>query len=85
MPLLMHSLQAPIRVWDANAISARPQQVGIKGSPTWVRAIASPQVRVGGPKWDTRKDGVAGAVSNALETLFSDEDFSTKFTKRWRG
>ena len=82
LPLLVHSLRAPIRVWDAKAISAPIQQLGLKGSPTWVRAISSPPVREGGPRFDARQ-GVSEAVSQALEVLLSDEDYSAAFLKRW--
>lgn len=82
LPQLIHSLRAPVKVWDGKAIGGNAQQLGIKGSPTWVRAIASPQVRVGGPMWDSRK-GVSEAVSQALQELFSDEEYSAKFLKRW--
>jgi len=48
LPMLIHSLRAPVKVWDAKAIDASRQLLGIKGSPTWVRAIASPQAHRGG-------------------------------------
>ncbi|MHC1725710.1 MAG: electron transfer flavoprotein subunit beta [Syntrophobacteraceae bacterium] len=82
LPQLIHSQRAPLRVWDAKTVDGNPLQLGIKGSPTWVRAIASPQVRVGGPIWDAQK-GVPEAVSQALQELFSDEDYSAKFLKKW--
>lgn len=82
LPLLIHSLRAPIKVWDAKAIGAPAQQLGIKGSPTWVKGISAPPVREGGPKLDARQ-GVAEAVSQALQVLLSDEDFSAKLLKRW--
>ena len=82
LPMLINSLRAPLEVWDAKAIDASPQLLGIKGSPTWVRAIASPQVHRAGPKWDAGQ-GVSEAVSRALDALFADEDFSEKFRKGW--
>lgn len=83
LPMLIDSLVAPVRVWDAKAIGASPELVGIKGSPTWVRAIASPQVHRAGPKWDAA-GGVSEAVSEALDALFADEDFAAKFQKGWQ-
>ena len=80
--MLIHSLRAPVKVWDAKAIDASRQLLGIKGSPTWVRAIASPQAHRGGPKWDAGQ-GVSRAVEQALDTLLGDEDFAAKFRKRW--
>jgi len=80
--MLVDSLRAPIKVWDAKAIGASLQLVGLKGSPTWVKAIASPQIHRAGPKWDAAQ-GVSGAVSGALDALFADEDFEAKFRKGW--
>jgi electron transfer flavoprotein beta subunit len=82
LPLLVHSLRAPIKVWDAKAISAPIQQLGLKGSPTWVRAISSPPLREGGPRLDAQQ-GVSEAVSKALEVLLSDDDYSAALLKRW--
>lgn len=83
LPMLIDSLRAPVKVWDAKAIGASPALVGIKGSPTWVRAIASPQIHRAGPKWDAA-ESVSGAVSAALDALFSDEDFAAGFVKGWK-
>ncbi|MEM5786984.1 MAG: electron transfer flavoprotein subunit beta/FixA family protein [Syntrophobacteraceae bacterium] len=82
LPRLIHSMRAPIRVLDAKAIGASAQQVGLKGSPTWVRAISSPPPRKGGPRFDVRQ-GVATAVSGAVDVLFEDEEFAEKFLKGW--
>jgi electron transfer flavoprotein beta subunit len=82
LPMLVASFRTPVRVWGAKEIGASPKLVGIKGSPTWVRAIASPQVHRAGPLWNA-EDGVSKAVSQALDTLFADEDFEKKFRKGW--
>jgi len=82
LPMLVDSLRAPVKVWDAKAIGASLQLVGLKGSPTWVKAIASPQIHRAGPKWDAAQ-GVSKAVSQALDALFADEDFEAKFQKGW--
>ncbi len=82
LPMLIDSLRTPVKAWDAKAIGASAQLVGIKGSPTWVKAIASPQLHRAGPKWDAAQ-GVSEAVSKALDTLFADEDFEAKFRKGW--
>jgi len=82
LPMLVDSLRAPVKVWDAKTIGASLQLVGLKGSPTWVKAIASPQIHRAGPKWDAAQ-GVSGAVSGALDALFADEDFEAKFRKGW--
>ena len=83
LPMLVDSLRAPIKVWDAKAINASIDLVGIKGSPTWVKAIASPQLHRAGPRWDASL-GLSEAVSAAVETLFSDEDFAAGFRKGWK-
>lgn len=83
LPMLIDSLRAPLKVWDAKAIGASPSLVGIKGSPTWVRAIASPQVHRAGPRLDAAQ-GVSKAVAGALDALFSDQDFAAGFVKGWK-
>ena len=77
-PALIGSLRAPITVWDAQAIGAPPDRVGIKGSPTWVRAISSPPAKAGGPLIDAHED-IPKAVAQPW-TLFSPiRPFSKKF------
>ena len=83
LPMLIGSIRAPVKVWDAKAIGASADQVGIKGSPTWVKAIASPQVHRAGPRWDAAQ-GLSTAVSDALDALFSDENFAAGFVKGWK-
>ncbi len=83
LPMLIDSLRTPVKTWDAKAIGASSALVGIKGSPTWVKAIASPQVHRAGPRWDAA-EGVSAAVSAALDALFSDEEFAAGFVKGWK-
>lgn len=83
LPMLIDSLRVKIKVWDAKAIGASADLVGIKGSPTWVKAIASPQLHRAGPKWDAA-ESVSEAVSAALGELFSDRDFEAGFVKGWK-
>ncbi|MDR3567178.1 MAG: electron transfer flavoprotein subunit beta/FixA family protein [Syntrophobacteraceae bacterium] len=83
LPMLIDSFRAPIKIWDAKAINASLDLVGLKGSPTWVKAIASPQVHRAGPKWDAAQ-GLSQAVSAAMDTLFSDENFAAAFQKGWK-
>ena len=83
LPMLIDSLRAPVKVWDAKAIGASLALVGLKGSPTWVKAIASPQVHRAGPRWDAAI-GVSEAVSAAVDALFSDEEFGAGFLKSWK-
>jgi electron transfer flavoprotein beta subunit len=82
LPLMIRSLRSPVEVWDAAAVDAAPASVGIKGSPTWVKNIASPPVREGGPLFDGERD-IAGAVMQCLDVVFSDAAFSSKFLRKW--
>ena len=65
LPALIDSLRAPVRAWDAKAIGASPQLVGIKGSPTWVKAIAAPQLHRAGPKWNAAQGVCRGRIPGA--------------------
>jgi electron transfer flavoprotein beta subunit len=67
----MNSLKQEIRVWDKDAITADPNQLGIKGSPTWVRKIGAPPPRESGPRFEAAQ-GVSDAVSQSLESLMAD-------------
>jgi electron transfer flavoprotein beta subunit len=81
LPALIHSLTAPVDVWDAEDISANKNMVGIKGSPTWVRKISSPPSREGGPKYYADPDPEQ-AVSEFLDFLFANDPFSSKIIKQ---
>jgi len=81
LPWLIHSLQAEIPVWDAEAMGADTELLGLKGSPTWVQSIFSPQPKEPGPRFRA-EDDPARAVSDGLETLFQDEDFAEKTLNR---
>jgi electron transfer flavoprotein beta subunit len=81
LPLLIQSLRAEVIVWDAKAIGATPENLGLKGSPTWVRKISSPPPKEGGPKFDAQED-LSGAVAKSLDILFSDKDFASKLIKK---
>ena len=80
LPRLIHSLQAQIPVWDADSMGADRELLGLKGSPTWVQAIFSPQPKEPGPQFQAGEDP-SRAVSEALEALFRDEDFAEKLLK----
>ncbi len=82
LPLLLNAIRARVEVWNAAAIGAVPEMVGLKGSPTWVKNISSPPVREGGPRFDANADGgVAGAVESLLNVLAADEAFAADFFK----
>ncbi len=71
LPGLMKSLRRKIEVWDKNAIEADAEQLGIKGSPTWVRRIGVPSPRAGGPTFNAA-EGLQDAVDRSLDILFQD-------------
>ena len=82
LPSVIHSLRAPIAAWDAKGIEASPSELGLKGSPTWVRSISSPPVKTGGPVFDAGED-LGEAVAKTLDTLFSDKSFASKLSSKW--
>jgi electron transfer flavoprotein beta subunit len=83
LPLLIHSLRAEPKKWDARGIEADPDKLGLKGSPTWVRRISSPPVREGGPRFDTREDP-ANAVAQFLDILLADPSFADQLLSGWK-
>ncbi|HOV87080.1 MAG TPA: electron transfer flavoprotein subunit beta/FixA family protein [Syntrophobacteraceae bacterium] len=82
LPALVRSLRAPVANWDAKAISASPKELGLKGSPTWVRRISSPPAKTGGPLFYAGED-LRESVAQTLDILFSDKTFAAKFMNRW--
>jgi len=80
LPALIHSLTAPLDVWNAEDISAVKNMVGIKGSPTWVRKISSPPQKEGGPRFYADLDPEQ-AVSEFLEILLAQDPFPFKHLK----
>jgi len=82
LPSVIHSLRAPMAAWDGKGIEASPKELGLKGSPTWVRSISSPPVKTGGPVFDAGED-VGEAVAKTLDTLFSDKSFASKLSSKW--
>jgi len=43
VPLRLASVEAEVKVWDNEVLKLDPQTIGLKGSPTWVSKIFSPQ------------------------------------------
>ena len=82
LPAMIRSMRQPVTVWNAAAIEAPAQYLGIKGSPTWVRAISSPPSRAGGPQYDASSDP-AGAVAKAVDLLLADEEFGFGLLNGW--
>jgi electron transfer flavoprotein beta subunit len=83
LPLMIASLRAKVAVWDAQAIQADPAQIGLKGSPTWVRRIFGPPAKEGGPRFDAQKDP-RQAAAQGVEALLADAQFAAQFLKGWK-
>lgn len=77
LPDLMASLRNPIKIWNKDDIGGDIDQLGIKGSPTWVRQIGAPPPRESGPRFVAR-EGVADAVRQGLNTLLADGKMAAK-------
>jgi electron transfer flavoprotein beta subunit len=77
LPLLIQSLRAEVKQWDAKAIEAELVRLGLKGSATWVRRIFSPPVREGGPKFNIQENPER-AVDQFLDALLADRNYAEK-------
>jgi electron transfer flavoprotein beta subunit len=62
VPMRLASLSAPITVWNNSVLSLDPGMVGLKGSPTWVRRIFSPERAKGEILGDGTADPDAAAA-----------------------
>lgn len=82
LPQLIYSLRAGITVWNAVAIEAEPEKLGLKGSPTWVKRIFSPPVKAGGPAFEAGQDPEK-AVDGCLDALLADEAFASQLLNHW--
>lgn len=72
LPELVRSLRQEVRVWGAEDIGAAPERLGLKGSPTSVKAIFAPPMRGGGLVFDTGENQEQ-AVDDFLGTFFEKE------------
>ncbi len=75
---IIKSERTSILEWSALYIKADPEQIGFKGSPTWVKRIFTPPPREGGPKLDgvdAPKKAVDLLMENKhfLESVFGEE------------
>jgi electron transfer flavoprotein beta subunit len=82
LPAIIRASSESLETWDGKAIGASPSGLGLKGSPTWVRGISSPPVKIGGPTFNADED-LSEAVAKTLDVLFSDKSFAIKLAKRW--
>lgn len=72
LPELVRAMRTDMRVLGAAQIAAPLERVGLKGSPTWVREISSPQARTGGPVFDMTGKEERG-VEDFLRTIAAKE------------
>jgi electron transfer flavoprotein beta subunit len=80
---IIDSLDAPLIQWGLEDIDADPSQVGLKGSPTWVKGIFAPPMKAGGPTFDATADPQR-AVREALDLLWQDRDIARQLSSgRW--
>ena len=79
---MIRSMRQPITVWNAVSIDAPAQYLGIKGSPTWVKAISSPPSRAGGPQFDATSN-TADAVAKTMDLLLADGEFGFGLVHGW--
>ncbi len=70
LPGLIKAEREEIPSWSADFINADPEQIGFKGSPTWVKRIFTPPPREGGPLFDADD-----AVKKALDIVFDNKHF----------
>ncbi len=71
LPELIASMRKDIEVWDKKKIEGDANQLGIKGSPTWVRKMGAPPPRTSGPRFEAAK-GLREAVDQSLDIIFAD-------------
>ena len=72
LPELIRALRQEVRVWGAAEIEAKPERLGLKGSPTSVREIFSPPVRGSGILFDL-SEKKENTIPDFLDTLFQKE------------
>lgn len=74
---LIRAARYECTVWGKAELEADPEKIGLKGSPTWVRAIFAPpqKERQGGEIIPGGKDNPEEAVNNLVEKLLPLECF----------
>jgi electron transfer flavoprotein beta subunit len=70
VPMRLASLEAEVKTWNNNVLKLDPGAIGLKGSPTWVRRIFSPERAKGEILGDGLADP-AGAAALLIEKLLS--------------
>jgi electron transfer flavoprotein beta subunit len=72
VPMRLAALRAQVQLWDNAELKLDPQKVGLKGSPTWVSRIFSPQ-RTQGEIVGDRGADPEGAARLLLERLVAKD------------
>lgn len=72
VPMRLAAEETKITVWDNSVLKLDPQTVGLKGSPTWVSKIFSPERDQGEIIGDGLKDP-EGTVSLLIDKLLSKD------------
>jgi len=62
---------AEIPVWGADELGVEPEKTGLKGSPTWVEKIFSPEQKTGGEIFEGDADELAGRIAELLIEMMS--------------
>lgn len=70
LPDLVYSLRYDPQVWTAESpVAFDPAQIGIKGSPTTVNKVTTPEKHIRGEIINTEEMGLEGAVKVALDKI----------------
>jgi electron transfer flavoprotein beta subunit len=78
LPDLIDSLRYEPELWTAESpLVFPPEKIGLKGSPTTVSKIGTPEKSVAGELIDARETGVAGAVAETISKMTAVGVFSS--------
>lgn len=72
VPMRLKAKESPIQVWSNEVLGLDPNTVGLKGSPTWVSRIFSPERAKGQIIGDGERDPI-GTARLLVETLKSKD------------
>ncbi|MDY0300720.1 MAG: electron transfer flavoprotein subunit beta/FixA family protein [Trichlorobacter sp.] len=72
VPMRLAAVNAEVELWDNETLKLDPQEIGLKGSPTWVSKIFSPQRDKGEILGDGTADP-ASAVKLLLDKLLEKD------------
>ena len=72
VPKRLKAQEAPVEVWDNTVLQLDPNTIGLKGSPTWVSKIFSPERDKGEIVGDGLRDA-PGTVHTLLTKLHAKD------------